>query len=422
MEQKYQSYDSHLKSLFFFKPNQKIKTSHDIPRSTIQSWSKKEPQFISLNSRNIKLEEALLKLGNIENENLLLKLKIKLLDEIMKIFQWKVEWNRLPESENKKRVLKIIESCSENLSKKKLLEFIGLSSSRFYSWKVKEKSCDLDDYSSCPKKTPNQITNTEIMKIKEYVQSEELSHIPLKSLVLLAKRKGEVFCSEGTWRKIIKKFNLSRVKKRLYPEKPKVGIRADCPNQIWHIDISVIKLIDGTKAFIQAVIDNFSRYVLAWKVLPSLSGLGTKEILQKALKKVKGPKIPTVMADNGIENINSEVNSLIEEEIIDRKIAQIEISFSNSIVEALFRSLKNNFLYQKSLDNFDVLKSYVDFYLNEHNKIIPHSAFNGATPFEKYKGKWTQKNEETLKKKVIRNIRSRIKHNQNVNCGICTSS
>jgi putative transposase len=42
-----------------------------------------------------------------------------------------------------------------------------------------------------------------------------------------------------------------------------VGIRADAPNELWHIDVTIIKLIDGTKAYLHAVIDNFSRRILA---------------------------------------------------------------------------------------------------------------------------------------------------------------
>jgi transposase InsO family protein len=43
-----------------------------------------------------------------------------------------------------------------------------------------------------------------------------------------------------------------------------VGIRAKAPNELWHIDVTIIKLLDGTKAYLHAVIDNFSRRILAW--------------------------------------------------------------------------------------------------------------------------------------------------------------
>jgi transposase InsO family protein len=55
-----------------------------------------------------------------------------------------------------------------------------------------------------------------------------------------------------------------RPRLRLYPAKPKVGVRASKPNEIWHIDLTVLRLLDGTRAYVHAVIDNFSRRILAW--------------------------------------------------------------------------------------------------------------------------------------------------------------
>ena len=47
-----------------------------------------------------------------------------------------------------------------------------------------------------------------------------------------------------------------RTRQWVHPPKPTVGVRASRPNQIWHIDTTAIKLIDGTKVYLQAVVDN----------------------------------------------------------------------------------------------------------------------------------------------------------------------
>ena len=36
------------------------------------------------------------------------------------------------------------------------------------------------------------------------------------------------------------------------------------PDELWHIDTTIIRLVDGTKAYLHAVIDNFSRRILGW--------------------------------------------------------------------------------------------------------------------------------------------------------------
>ena len=106
----------------------------------------------------------------------------------------------------------------------------------------------------------------------------------MRARSFFAKRIKKVFASASTWGNYIKEYGWKRPA-RVYQQKPETGIRASSSNQIWHIDITMIRLVYGSKMFVQAVIDNFSRFVLAWKVMNSISGAGTKELLQQALKK-----------------------------------------------------------------------------------------------------------------------------------------
>jgi transposase InsO family protein len=69
---------------------------------------------------------------------------------------------------------------------------------------------------------------------------------------------------------------------RLYPAKPKVGVRTAAPNETWHIDVTIIRLLDGTKAYVHAVIDNFSRKILAWTVAGRLAPMNTHAVLTTA--------------------------------------------------------------------------------------------------------------------------------------------
>ena len=54
---------------------------------------------------------------------------------------------------------------------------------------------------------------------------------------------------------------------RVHPAKPKVGLRTTRANEMSHIDTTVVRLLDGTRAYLHAVMDNFSRRILAWRVL-----------------------------------------------------------------------------------------------------------------------------------------------------------
>jgi hypothetical protein len=47
---------------------------------------------------------------------------------------------------------------------------------------------------------------------------------------------------------LVKKAGWKRPRKRVYPAKPKIGIRAKAPGEFLHLDVTIIRLLDGTTA------------------------------------------------------------------------------------------------------------------------------------------------------------------------------
>ena len=88
-------------------------------------------------------------------------------------------------------------------------------------------------------------------------------------------------------------------------------------------------------------------------------------------------KIPEIFTDGGPEHDNEWINELVKSGFIIRTIALTESRFPNSLVEALNRSLKVNCLYNHVLNTFADVQRLVNFYLNQHNEVMPHSAFQG---------------------------------------------
>jgi putative transposase len=262
------------------------------------------------------------------------------------------------------------------------LGLVRLSPARYHAWKRAEKQCELDDRSSCPRSHPMQLTAHEVSPIKEIVTATEYRHMALRTLALYAERAGRVFASATTWAKLVRQRGWRRPRRRVYPEKPKTGIRATKPNEYWHIDVTVIQLLDGTKAYLHAVIDNFSRRILSWRLAEGLEPSTTCEILTEAGKNLD--LRPTVVADSGVENVNGQVDQLIADGLLHRVLAQVEVSFSNSMIEAFWRSLRHQWLYLHSLDSFTRLEQLIGFYVEEHTTQMPHRAFVGQTPDEVY--------------------------------------
>jgi transposase InsO family protein len=117
-------------------------------------------------------------------------------------------------------------------------------------------------------------------------------------------------------------------------------LRATAPNEIWHVDVSVLKLLDGTKAHIHAVIDNYSRKILAWMVAPRLEPTGTCQLLFAAIKHIVCAGQPLVYVDSGIENVNSTVDTALFTACLNRVLAQVDVGYSNLMIEAFWRLIK----------------------------------------------------------------------------------
>ena len=210
--------------------------------------------------------------------------------------------------------------------------------------------------------------------------------MPTGTLARLAQRIGKVFASASTWYRLVREHQWRRPRQRVHPAAPKTGIRAARPNEIWHVDTSVVRLLDGSRVYLHAVIDNFSRRILAWKVAQAFHPVATVEVLLAAAKGLVDGK-PMLVVDGGVENFNDAVDKLIGSGLLTRVLAQTEITFSNSLIESWWRVLKHQWLFLNTLDSVRTVEKLVAFYVEEYNTRLPHSAFRGQTPDQTYFGK-----------------------------------
>jgi putative transposase len=293
---------------------------------------------------------------------------------------------RLPDGRAKIRILRAVDRARAFV--RALLRFLRLSPSRFHAWRRLQHACALDDQSSCPHTSPHRLTPPEVRAIKEMVTALEYRHVPTGTLAVLAQRLGKVWASPSTWYHLVLKFGWRRPRLRVHPAKPTVGLRTTRADEMWHIDTTVIRLLDGTRAYLHAVIDNFSRRILAWRVADTFATVNSVAVLVEASRgATPSETTPVVLADAGVENVNAKVDDLITTGVLRRVLAFAELKFSNSMIEAWWRSLKHQWLFLHSLDSVTTVRRLVEFYVQEHNRVLPHSAFRGQTPDEMYFGR-----------------------------------
>ena len=208
----------------------------------------------------------------------------------------------------------------------------------------------------------------------------------------------------------------------VHPAKPQVGLRTTRADEMWHFDTTVIRLLDGTRAYLHAVIDNFSRRILAWRVAETFAPVNSVAVLVDASRGATPfETTPVVLADAGVENVNAQVDDLITTGTRRRVLAYTELKFSNSMIEAWWRSLKHQWLFLHSLDSVTTVRRLVAFYVDEHNRVLPHSAFHGQTPEEMYFGTGEALPTD-LRSRAAAARRTRVDANRSASCETCPAA
>ena len=413
-------YDHRLRRLIQKTGDLDLAVRYGVPRSTARGWLKQaSTDVVSIDVLDMDAEA-------LQREVLYLRVRVTRLLALLhlvvvaiKVAEFSFDRVRIPDGTRKQRLLRAIERTRTHLPLRDVLKLIGMSNTRYHVWLGKQ-DCGLDDQPCCPRSTPQQITREECLVIRDMVTADEYRHVSTGTLARLAQRLGKVFASPTTWYRLVHANQWRRPRQRVHPAKPKVGIRATRPNEIWHVDTTLIRLLDGSKAYLHAIIDNFSRRVLAWRINDTFIPAVTAESLIEAAREIEDAR-PQVLVDGGVENYNSAVDKLVDSGLLKRILAQTEIRYSNSLIESWWRVIKHQRLFLNTLDTAASVRKLVAFYVEQHNSHLPHSAFKGQTPDEMYFGTGDGIPKK-LEAEKLQARELRLKSNRERNCHVCLQS
>jgi putative transposase len=153
------------------------------------------------------------------------------------------------------------------------------------------------------------------------------------------------------------------------------------PNQVWAMDITYVPLARGF-VYLAAVIDWFSRKVLAWRLSITLSADFCIEALDEALARHGTPEI-----------FNTDQGSQFTSVDFTRVLADAGIAISmdgkgawrdNVFVERLWRTVKYEEVYLRAYSSVPEARSSIALYLTFYNRRRPHSSLGGQTPDQAY--------------------------------------
>jgi putative transposase len=152
-------------------------------------------------------------------------------------------------------------------------------------------------------------------------------------------------------------------------------------NQVWALDTTYIPMAKGF-VYLTAVVDVFSRRVLAHKVAITLEACHAREIIEQAFARYGVPQI--VNTDQG--------SQFTAEDFTDAVLAQgCKLSMDgrgawkdNVFVERLWRSVKYERVYLKAYDSVSEARADIAEYFTWYNTARPHSSLDQLTPEQSY--------------------------------------
>jgi putative transposase len=154
------------------------------------------------------------------------------------------------------------------------------------------------------------------------------------------------------------------------------------PNQVWSADITYVPLRSGF-LYLMAILDWYSRYVLAWRLSNSLDADFCLEALEEALGRGR-PEI--FNTDQGVQFTSQEFTGRLESAGVAISMDGQGRALDNVFVERLWRTVKYEEIYLKDYatgaECHGGLKSYLSFYCEER----PHQSLDYRTPVEVYRG------------------------------------
>jgi putative transposase len=159
------------------------------------------------------------------------------------------------------------------------------------------------------------------------------------------------------------------------------GLPVERPNQVWAMDITYIPMARGF-VYLAAVVDWFSRRVLAWRLSITLEVEFCLDAVEDALARYGRPEI--FNTDQGSQFTSAAFTGLLLDNMIAISMDGRGSWRDNVFVERLWRSVKYEEVYLRAYDSVGDARASLGRYLDFYNRTRPHSSLAARTPDRAY--------------------------------------
>ena len=282
-----------------------------------------------------------------------------------------------------------------HLPVRRTLDKLGIPNTTFYRWYDRYQAfgeAGLEDRTSGPGRIWNRIPDDVRYQIVE-LALDEPEPSPRELSVKFTDEKS-YFVSEGSVYRLLKAHNLITspafvVIKAVNEFKDKTT----APNQLWQTDFTYLKVIGWGWFYLSTILDDYSGYIIAWKLCTTMKADDVTATLELALE-ISGcnhanvARKPRLLSDNGSSYISGDLAKWLEDRNMDHVRGAPYHPQTQGKIKRWHQTLKNRIL----LENYYLpgnLENQIGAFVDHYNNHPYHESLNNVTPADTYSGRHT---------------------------------
>ena len=294
----------------------------------------------------------------------------------------------------KEEIIELVERSS--LPVRRTLSQLGIPKSTFYGWYnryVEGGPKALEDQ----KPTPGQVWNTVPDKVRAAIIELALAE-PARSareLAILFTERHRYFVSEATVYRLLEAHDLITSPAFIVLKAAdRFSQPTTAPNPLWQTDFTYLKVIGWGWFYLSTVLDDDSRYLLAWKLCTTMGSRDVAETLEQALEAsgLDGVSVrhrPRLLSDNGPSYVSAALGEWLADRGMKHTRGQPYHPMTQGKTERWHRTLKNQILLENDYLPGE-LKRRIDAFVRYYNSERYHESLDNLTPEDVYQGRGQQ--------------------------------
>jgi transposase InsO family protein len=190
--------------------------------------------------------------------------------------------------------------------------------------------------------------------------------------------------------------------------------KTTAPNQLWQTDFTYLKVIGWGWFYLSTVLDDFSRYIIAWKLCTTMKAEDVTATLEMALDasgldKAKVLHRPRLLSDNGSSYVSDDLAKWMERHDMAHVRGAPYHPMTQGKIERWHQTLKNRIL----LENYYLpgdLEAQIGAFVADYNHHRYHESIDNLTPADVYfgRGQTILLQRERIKRQTI--TQRRLRH------------